>query len=940
MDPIGSDPIDWDVEEVVQFLCDSESRPWIEGSNIPLPRPEDLAVALRENFITGEVLLEEIDKLSLKDDLGVKPLGHRSGIMKAIEWLRNRSTKYQTKNGLTSIHGEVSPRTALSPQIPPSRSSGFSAPISEPPTTNVPEKSVLPLGTTTRQGKRRIAPQFVHAIEISETSNGNLQPSRGNLPANAPLVSTYNPPTNGMTPIRTDSMVGNPPGIADAQETPFNNTSELGRSNEALQTRKRANSKSHNSTSAAEDEFFNRLLERYPPGDEDSDGLPIYGDSGSEGQYDEQTWEEMQNEAEELQEHSNQIALIEKSSLSREECVSLITQHVAQKEELWKEKHLPRELSKAANIWDHSHRHGSLEQDKGNLAKRIALYQKRLEKLKGGLLEVEFKDRTTFLQSCASLDPTIADICLDKWTSQVLELEACPPRVEPPPRVPRPRKERSDIREDESLGSETDTDLYEYSETNESETESEEDESDFIVIDTEDETMPDQMDQPHKGLPFTLDSPPPDEQAPSTEPARKKRRIHDHGSDGEIASDTESFSGALRRGNIDTVDLTGTMPTSANNTGKGPDTLSSLARPETTKTGENIEEMEIETPPLNPTPATVPQDADITELLMDNPSLPSVVSSVTRVKLTSPRPPEFHGKHSQRTSGGNNDFPPDHSNAVSGADEDDVELFNTVEQLSFQDIVVSKNRLQLLAKSIPGLRPEEPEQIRKYLNDLFLSQIEDLVHEALGAMRQGHSQLYDDEENQGAMRLAALYLSWRHCTPLEGSGLNKQHIKETIKAIEEGESESMFPHFVERLGKLFVAYDLWVLKYPMRSSGPQRTAPETPVTGLKPNGKAKSKTKYAPRTPSNIQREAQVRQEKQEALRQEREKRGLCSNDPDNQAVTFKDPMIYLHREIAEHVKPHQLTGIRFMWRELIEAEKPQGCLLAHVMGLGKTMQV
>ena len=93
MDPSALDPVDWGIEDVVSFLCHAESRPWAEGSNIPFPPPSDFAAALHENFITGEILLEEIDKVTLKDDLGVKPLGHRSGVMKAIEWLRNRSIK-------------------------------------------------------------------------------------------------------------------------------------------------------------------------------------------------------------------------------------------------------------------------------------------------------------------------------------------------------------------------------------------------------------------------------------------------------------------------------------------------------------------------------------------------------------------------------------------------------------------------------------------------------------------------------------------------------------------------------------------------------------------------------------------------------------------------------------------------------------------------------
>lgn len=50
---------------------------------------------------------------------------------------------------------------------------------------------------------------------------------------------------------------------------------------------------------------------------------------------------------------------------------------------------------------------------------------------------------------------------------------------------------------------------------------------------------------------------------------------------------------------------------------------------------------------------------------------------------------------------------------------------------------------------------------------------------------------------------------------------------------------------------------------------------------------------------------------------------------------------IYLNTHIASRIKQHQIEGIRFMWREIVTAEQSemQGCLLAHTMGLGKTMQ-
>lgn len=42
---------------------------------------------------------------------------------------------------------------------------------------------------------------------------------------------------------------------------------------------------------------------------------------------------------------------------------------------------------------------------------------------------------------------------------------------------------------------------------------------------------------------------------------------------------------------------------------------------------------------------------------------------------------------------------------------------------------------------------------------------------------------------------------------------------------------------------------------------------------------------------------------------------------------------------IAKNLKSHQLEGIRFMWKH-INGKTPGGCILAHSMGLGKSLQV
>ncbi|GAB1744175.1 hypothetical protein NU219Hw_g1331t1 [Hortaea werneckii] len=63
----------------------------------------------------------------------------------------------------------------------------------------------------------------------------------------------------------------------------------------------------------------------------------------------------------------------------------------------------------------------------------------------------------------------------------------------------------------------------------------------------------------------------------------------------------------------------------------------------------------------------------------------------------------------------------------------------------------------------------------------------------------------------------------------------------------------------------------------------------------------------------------------------------MVKGDPD------KDE-IFIHPKIAKRIKPHQLEGVQFMWFELTTSKEgddtnTQGCLLAHTMGLGKTMQ-
>ena len=116
--------------------------------------------------------------------------------------------------------------------------------------------------------------------------------------------------------------------------------------------------------------------------------------------------------------------------------------------------------------------------------------------------------------------------------------------------------------------------------------------------------------------------------------------------------------------------------------------------------------------------------------------------------------------------------------------------------------------------------------------------------------------------------------------------------------------------------------------------------------GLNPNGKTDirsflTKTRVDSKSLSKRRDAAKYHEEKQKNVEKnlktipKAERLVNVGKEEDEDAVYFQPQLFSI-------LKPHQIEGIRFLWDHIITPKKDslKGCILAHSMGLGKTLQV
>ncbi|KAJ5619036.1 hypothetical protein N7510_003020 [Penicillium lagena] len=856
------DPADWGVDDVVNFLC-TGTAVWSQATNAPRPDPATLETALRDNLVTGSVLLNHVNHETLRVDLGLKPLGYRSNLLTAIDYLQQRSPKYQDSKGITDdIHRPVGEHATPTFSHSPASRTPASAPglheansKSSPPSTSLDPPSLPTHDTTlalthTQQESRRIVPQKI--AEINQADRGQ---SSGHV-----------------------SQEQKPP-LLQKKELDFRFLEEY-------------------------------LLEKYPPERDEENALPAYGDSGSEGQYDEDTWEEIVHEHPEF--------ASKPTRLPDEKYDSVVTEFISQHEEWWRQSQLPKEKRKARRRWIKSRNHDSVDLERKSENRQLTLLEGRLQNLRKTIGEVDHHSVDGLKKACGSLENTISDICRHKYTLSVLDQKECPPDVPRALRAQGTKKFKSQSEEEETLSSES------------PDSSSEQPISDFIVEDSDDaEFYVGGSDGPlipsgrrlsaaSHDAPRPLASSSPSTSSEDSEPLRspqKRLKVSEGALVGLTIFDDE---------NVESVDLTGDTPGSMN-----------------MDVG-----YEIATPPVNPVHSRVATNSGLDDEVHIETPLLNQLSIVNTRSSISPAPDLGPNLLLETPPTARKTVPvPKRSVSDQPRSTEYAKELDRVARLGWHEI---HDQIGILAKSVTSLPSDELAKFSRFLSGFFESNHRGLVQEALLSFIDENWELHtDQDEKEFASRMAALFISWVNCVSLKEKGLDPQHAENALTEIDPDSPE--FAQFHLALKGLVLSYKPGQLKtIPGKEvvdiSTDTSSDVTTPSDALDSQSKKRKRHVAVKQETKNTQRRAQARQKEQskarEALLKSREFMGISNSDPTNQAVTFKDPIIYLNPHIGAQVKPHQLKGIQFMWRELIEDETGTGCLLAHTMGLGKTMQV
>lgn len=704
------------------------------------------------------------------------------------------------------------------------------------------------------------------------------------------------------------------------------------------------------------------LLDKYPVQESD-DGLPIYGDSGDEGDYDEDTWREIQEEEVER----NQVL----KHMSPAEVASTIDNTIQEMRQEWRETRLAKVQLKAHRMWMRAARKKDRQQELKHIEFEKNRYEKMIEKIKRAVADDIWHNEIELKKQCQSIETAVFSHQEFTYYQEVMLQDKPPER----PTQKALRASRTHVQQELEEGEE----LIE----SDSEPMSDGQEDGFIVDDSSDvgsihhepdlddwnpvlETLTQAVDAQ---LSSTNHSPTP---VPSPQPDVKVA-LDTHPEDADAESSEDEIITPARKKRVPRIEPKkpgNTLP----QTPTSKQASATLTEPAAPGTDDSSETSDFDRSPrlpkskfkksgrtkLEPVDLTLSSPAqssnESTDFSVHTPELNPATPKSPRVRKKRKDSPSFNETISHHSPEDNSGLP--HFEDVEGMRRID---WSDIEE-SVDVCVPLKHRA--LAKALFELDIETVNDLSSLMKTLrTFEQRKDLLVNGLVALTEDDCMINGIKAKYQTsahllVRLYATFVCGQNM--VDDANMTKKHRDNAYADMEEA-----LKTFFERLTNLIVVLvkherETKSLQGTKRKRVQENTSDEdilddsdlqmtddtstslievdAPPSALK---KRKRKVEESQQALS-LQMSDQLRIQQQQERRKAMAKKFALMNTGETviEPINTTEPYVSLHPHIAQRIKPHQVHGIQFMWREIVEDPKQQGCILAHTMGLGKTMQV
>lgn len=654
-----------------------------------------------------------------------------------------------------------------------------------------------------------------------------------------------------------------------------------------------------------------KALEKWKYMDEKDVLLPEYGDSGSEGEYDLETWREMEAEGGKLVRPVGQST---SRKLTKNEVDRAIDIAIEQMVQDWESNKKPKLQPKAWALWKKAKRDKTTHVQAKSLSGAIERLTARIETLRKEIAEEEWARINEIARQCKIIQPSLFDREEAKWKLITIKSKTVPEKMPIPlskPKVGKTAIQKEPLKSDEE-------DLETAANTSDSSedgldgfvVEDDEDECGMLPLNDEDLTMADG----ESGC---------DSDTLVLEPSSDKRGAISNSKElSQIHKKYTQENQVISSRTTTIIDLT--------QTSDSVDSESPIPKIEPS--------YNIRTPPVH-------ESGNDSEIWFQR---SRGKRPVFRVPSSTYDDKTIISLEDSSTESSLIEATPKFRHLPAFSDVAEIKKMNPTELVERQD------RKRLLIWLISHTSKTQRERACDLLNSLSMEDLHRGLRKGLQeliALRR-HIRGYDDEQSDNIMQIAVWFVCWTipvKCDP--AAGLKTSHV-EIAFADEEG-----FEPFYDFLLDC-------VKHYEKRPTAHQQLTPKKnkkrkivrdgSVDDLE--SKPSRKRKYfVPESQETLdKRESaleRLRGDEQRRRREELRSRlsamGTDKKDPleviVNPGKLSDQDFVRLNPRFGNgaHLKAHQKDGLQFLWREVTaDHNELQGCLLAQTMGLGKTIQV